>query len=250
VTTAALFVLALPVPATAAPTPSVTITDATVIEGNSGTLNATFTIQVAPRPRNCCPLQVSWATAPGSAATPADYTSSSGTVSLTRVFSSRVVSVPVVGDVLDESNETFVVDLSNLVGTPGQIGDAQGLATITDDDPLPALSVNDVSVTEGNSGSTTATFDVSLSAASAKTVTVDWATADGSATHPGDYAAGSGTVTFVPGDVTETIAVTVNGDVTAELDETFRLVLSAPSNAVLGDAEARWARSWTMSSSP
>jgi large repetitive protein len=235
VTTAALFVLALPVPATAAPTPSVTITDVTVPEGNAGTVNATFTIQVAPRPRNCCPLQVSWATAPGSATAPADYTTSSGTVSLSRAVSTRTVSVPIVGDAIDESNETFVVNLTNLVGTPGQIGDAQGVATITDDDPLPTISINDASVTEGNAGTTTATFTASLSSASGKTVTVDWATAPGTATAGTDYVAASGSRTIAAGATGTTIAVTVNGDVLDEVNETFGLTLSNPGNATIAD---------------
>ena len=81
---------------------------------------------------------------------------------------SKVVSVPIAGDAIDEPSETFVVNLTNLVGSPGQIGDSQGVATITDDDSAPTLSVNDVTVTEGNAGTTTATFTVSLSAASGK----------------------------------------------------------------------------------
>jgi hypothetical protein len=234
---AAVFVLAVPAPAAAAPTPIVRITDVTVTEGTGGTVNASFTISAAPSPKACCALQVSWSTAPGSAVTPADFTASSGTISLTKNAPSKVVSVPVAGDAIDEANETFVVNLTNLVGSPGQIGDAQGLATITDDDPLPLLSVNDVTVTEGDAGTTTATFNVTLSAASGKTVTVDWATADDSAIQPGDFAAASGTLTFAAGDTSETIPVAVNGDVTAELDETFRVILSAPSNADLGDDE-------------
>ena len=80
------------------------------------------------------------------------------------------------GDVVDELDETFGITLSN----PGNatIADGSGMGTITDDDAAPTLSVNDVSVAEGNAGTTTATFTVTLSAASGQTVTVDWATAD------------------------------------------------------------------------
>jgi hypothetical protein len=140
------------------------------------------------------------------------------------------------GDTLDEANETYTVTLSN----PGNatIADGSGLGTITDDDPAPTLSVNDVSVTEGNAGTTTATFTVTLSAASGQAVTADWATANGEATQPTDYVAGSGTLSFVPGDTSETLAVTVNGDLTAELDETFVVNLSALSNAGPADLQA------------
>ncbi|HUF60395.1 MAG TPA: Calx-beta domain-containing protein [Actinomycetota bacterium] len=66
-------------------------------------------------------------------------------------------------------------------------------------------------------------------------MTVDWATADDDATQPTDCVAASGTLTFVPGDTSEPIVVTVNGDGTAELDETFLVTLSAPGNATIGD---------------
>jgi large repetitive protein len=233
---AGLLLLAVPVPATAAPTPSVTITDVTVTEGTGGTVNASFTIQAAPAPRLCCSLQVSWATASGSATSPADFTASSGTVSLTKTSASKVVSVPVVGDAINEANETFVVNLSNLTGgPPGVIGDAQGVATITDNDPVPVLSVNDVSVTEGNAATTMATFTVTLSAASGRAVTFNWTTAAGSATAGTDYVAGSGSKTIAAGVTTATVAITVNGDLADELDETFGITLSAPVNATIGD---------------
>jgi large repetitive protein len=232
---AGLLVLAIPVPSMAARTPSVTITDVTVTEGTGGTPNANFTIQATPAPRLCCAIQVSWATASVSATAPADFTSSSGTVSLTNNSASKVVSVPVVGDALNEANETFVVNLSNLVGSPGKIGDAQGVATITDDDPTPVLSVNDVSVTEGNAGTTTMTFTATLSAASGKTVTFDWATAAGSATQGVDYVAATGSGTIAAGSTGTSIGVTVNGDVLDEPNETFGMTLSNAVNATIGD---------------
>ena len=71
------------------------------------------------------------------------------------------------------------------------VADSQGQGTITDDDPTPSLSINDVTVTEGNTGTTSATFNVTLSAASGQTVIVNYATADGTATAGSDYAATS-----------------------------------------------------------
>ena len=86
-----------------------------------------------------------------------------------------------------------------------------------------------MTVTEGNSGTANATFTVSLSAASGQTVTVNYATADGTAVAPGDYTAGSGTLTFTPGVTTQTITVPVNGDTLGEANETFFVNLSGPS---------------------
>ena len=101
---------------------------------------------------------------------------------------------------------------------------------------LPALTVNSVSVTEGQSGTTPATFTVTLSPVSTQTVTVNYATANGTATAGSDYVAESGTLTFAPGVSTRPISVTINGDTTVEPNETFSVTLSSPANAVLGTA--------------
>ena len=102
----------------------------------------------------------------------------------------------------------------------------------------PAASINDVTVTEGNTGTTVnAAFTVTLSRASAGQVTISYATADGTAIAPADYQANSGTVTFVPGDVSETITIAVVGDGLDEPNETFVVNLSAPVGASLADAQ-------------
>ena len=232
---AAIAIVALPLVATAAPTPSVTISNITVTEGTGAAVMASFTIKASPRPGNCCPLQVHWATAPGTATSPADFTTSSGNVTLTRANSQRVVSVPVVGDASDEPNETFVVNLSNLTGSPGAIGDAQGVATITDDDNPPVLSIDDVSAAEGNAGTATASFTASLSAPTSSQVTFAFATTAGSATAGTDYTAASGSKTIPAGSSTVPINVVVKGDTVDEPDETFGVTISAPVNATIGD---------------
>jgi hypothetical protein len=88
-------------------------------------------------------------------------------------------------------------------------------------DCKPEITINDVSVTEGNSGTVNATFTVTLSTASTQTIRVDFATAEGTATAPPDYQANSGTLTFNPGDLTKTLTVLVNGDTMDEPNETF-----------------------------
>src|SRR4029078_3486494 len=92
---------------------------------------------------------------------------------------------------------------------------------------LPALSVNDVTVTEGNSGTVSATFNVALSPAAIGTVTVGFATANGTATAGSDYVASSGTLTFNPGNTVKTVTVAVNGDTTGEGNEHFVVTLCA-----------------------
>ena len=98
----------------------------------------------------------------------------------------------------------------------------------------PSLSINNVSVTEGETGTINAVFTVSLSAASSQTITVHYATADGTATvADNDYLATSGTLTFAPNQTTATIPVPVVGDRIAEANETFSVNLSQPTNAFL-----------------
>ena len=92
------------------------------------------------------------------------------------------------------------------------------------------ISINDVSVQEGNSGPITMSFTVALSASSTSPVTVDYATSNGTATAGADYTAVSGTLTFSPGETTKTITVPIFGDTDAEPDETFALTLSNPSS--------------------
>ena len=98
---------------------------------------------------------------------------------------------------------------------------------------IPTLSVADATVVEGNAGTATLSFPVALSAKSTDTVSVDYATADGTATQPADYAAASGTLTFKPGETAKEIAVSVVGDLNIEPDETLTLTLSNPQKATI-----------------
>ena len=110
--------------------PSVSISDARVVEGNSGTTNAIFTVSLsAPSPN---PVTVSYATADGTATSPADYTASSGSLTFAPNETSKTIAVPVVGDALAEPDETFSVNLSN--ASNATIGDPQGIGTIANDD--------------------------------------------------------------------------------------------------------------------
>jgi Ca2+-binding RTX toxin-like protein len=138
------------------------------------------------------------------------------------------------GDAPVEADETFFVNLSN--ATNGTIIDSQGQGTILNDD-VARISINDVADDEGNAGLTPFTFTVSLSTFSFQTITVQYATADGSATAPSDYTATSGTLSFNPGETSKTVTVPVHGDTVIEPDETFTVNLSSPTNAVLLDAQ-------------
>jgi uncharacterized repeat protein (TIGR01451 family) len=108
---------------------------------------------------------------------------------------------------------------------------------VTGEPGPPSISIGNASVTEGDSGSVNAPFNVTLSEDSPNTVTVDYATGDDTATAPEDYLQSSGTVTFAPGDTSETINVSVVGDTLDEPDETFFVNLSNPQNATISDGQ-------------
>jgi hypothetical protein len=99
----------------------------------------------------------------------------------------------------------------------------------------PSLTINDATVTEGNLGTVAATFTVTLSSASSQPVTVNYATADGSATGGSDYQSISGTLTFSPGQLSKTISVAITGDRVGETDEIFSVLLTNAANAFLPD---------------
>ncbi|MCP3978681.1 MAG: hypothetical protein GY716_05020, partial [bacterium] len=177
--------------------PSLSINDVPVAEGNSGSTNATFTVTLNAVSGKT--VTVNYASADNTATTAdSDYTSASGTLTFNPGVTTQTVDVPVNGDAKDEDNETYYVNLSG--PSNATISDSQGLGTINNDDTPPSLSINDVPVTEGNSGSANATFTVTLNAVSGKTVTVNYASADNTATTAdSDYTSASGTLTFNPG---------------------------------------------------
>src|SRR5262249_2074277 len=100
---------------------------------------------------------------------------------------------------------------------------------------FPLVGISDVSVSEGNSGTRAATFSVDLSAPSDVNVTVNYTTANGTATAPSDFAAASGTLTFLAGETSKQVTVNVNGDRLPEPNETFFVKLSSATSAVIAD---------------
>lgn len=119
-------------------------------------------------------------------------------------------------------------------GSPGSVGNDVPTSYVLNGVVLgagaPSLNISSVSVNDGSAG-TTADFTVTLSQASSKTVTVNYATADGTAHAGTDYEAASGTLTFSPGTLSQSLSVTINPDTTAKANLTFQVNLSSPSGA-------------------
>ena len=165
----------------AAAVPTISISDVTLAEGNAGT--ATATLNVALSAASSQTVTVNYATANGTAIAGADYQAAGGTLTFSPGQTVKSISVPVSGETLVELNETFSVNLSGAQNAT--ILDSQGVATITNDDSA-SLSINDVTLAEGNAGTTSFTFTVTLSAAVDAPATVSFATADGTATTAGE----------------------------------------------------------------
>ncbi|MBI5386751.1 MAG: DUF11 domain-containing protein [Verrucomicrobia bacterium] len=214
--------------------PTLSIVDAEVVEGNGGTTPATFRVQLFPACGQT--VSVNYATSAGGAAS-ADYQSVSGTLTFAPGETNKAITVPVKGDILNESNEVFTVSLANPVNAV--LGRGQAAGTILNDDPQPTLLIYDAAVAEGNFGETNALFVLNLSAPSDRTVTVIYSTYYGGTATPGtDYLTTNGVLVFLPGSTVQTIAVRVKGDTTIESTETFFLNLDSIQNASWGNSQA------------
>jgi probable HAF family extracellular repeat protein len=142
-------------------------------------------------------------------------------------------------DLVNEVPAGWTPENATAINDAGQIAaDANGHAVLlTPILPPPTIATNNASVIEGNSGTTSAVFTVTLSAPSAVPVTVSYTTSDGTATAGSDYQATAGTLTFAPGETTKTITVGVIGDRLGEPNETFVVNLSGPTNATLASGQ-------------
>jgi len=203
-------------------------------ENDSGVVSYVMTVALSSP--SALQITVAYGTSDGSATlADNDYQATSGVLTFAPGETTRLVTVLVNGDTINEANETFSLNLST--PTNATLGVATATNTVTNDDPVPAVSISPAtaSILEGDAGATPGVYTVSLSAVSGQTVTVAYATSDGSATlADGDYQAASGVLTFAPGETSKPVTVLANGDTANEANESFTLSLSAPANATLG----------------
>ena len=224
--------LATGVDVAAQQSPSISVRDAVVAEGNAGTTQATFVVALsAPSSQT---VSCSFATSNGTATAGSDYVAASGTVSFAPGEVEKSVVVLVNGDTVDETQETFFLDISNVQNAT--VGSSRGTGFINDDDG-PTISINDVSITEGNSGTKLATFTLTLSGPSVEAIAVRAVTTAGTATAASDYNSINLVVIFQPGTVTRPVDVEIIGDTNLELNETFSVNLSDAFGTTIADGQ-------------
>ncbi len=219
----------------------------TVVEGAAGTTTvANFTVTLSTP--SSFTVTVDYATAPGTtnpATAGVDYASASGTLTFQPGTTSQTAPVTVIGDDLDEgASETFFLDLTN--PTNATIQTARGTGTITDDD-VARFSVADVSVVEGNSGTTNVTLTVTMGATLSTDASVKYYTQDGTAkVADGDFVGISNGVPatavvlpFPAGTLSQQVTVQVNGDAVREVsNEYFYLKLTGATGTTIADGQA------------
>jgi uncharacterized delta-60 repeat protein len=210
------------------PTTFLSINDVSVNEGHAGSTTIDFTVTLSAA--SVDEVTVQFLTANGSATSGSDFLSTGGTLTFAPGETSKTISVDILGDRLGENDESVTVNLSNAVNAG--YADNQGVGTIVDDEPR--VTINDVSMTEGNSGTKNFVFTVTLSAAYDDAVTVSYQTSNGTATTGNnDYVALSGSLTINPGETSKTVTIQVKGDKKRESNETFNVNLLNPSSNAL-----------------
>ena len=191
-------------------------------------------------------VRVPWATVAATATADEDFGAGAGTLTFDAGVRSRTVVVTITDDALDESRESFHVDL----GTPHNavLGVERGTVAIRDDDPRPTIAVEGPSPAQPNEGDGYVEYYLTLDAASGRRVEVSYATADGAAPEAvdpwppalagEDYERTAGRLTFARGDSRKTVRIPILQDAVHERREEFRFTVSDPHDAELNADEA------------
>jgi Calx-beta domain-containing protein/uncharacterized protein DUF4214 len=219
---------------TPTPTPAalVSISDVDQVEGNSGTTSFTFTVSLSATSSQT--VSVTYTTADAMAQAGSDFQAANGVLTFAPGETSKQITVLVNGDNQVEPNETFLVNLYNLINAGA--GKVTGTGTILNDDaisPTTALQFAQPSYSvQEDLGVLTVT--VIRTGDTSVATTVDYRTVDGSAIQKADFEYSAGTLIFAPGETGKTLQILLNEDMYLEGNESFSVVLNNPTGAVLG----------------
>jgi hypothetical protein len=218
----------------AAGVPNVSLSDSVTVNETVGGVNANFTVTLsAPTTHR---VTINYATVDGTAEQGSDYTATSGALVLQPGATSGNVAVPILDDLLDETNETLTFRVTpNL----GNISDAESTVTINDNDEPPSISITaGPGATEGDGfPGSLVSFLIKLSAPSGQDVTVSYATSPFTAS-ANDFFGASGTFTMFAGQTEQEIVVPVLPDRLSEGDEFFFVNLTGVANATIEHGKA------------
>ena len=220
--------------------PQISISNAAVIASTTSTTTASFVVSLSAR--SVPAVTVVFATSDGTAKAGVDYVAAPPTtLTFMAGQTQQSVSVTVNSEQASAPDTNFAVTLSQPSGAVISRSSGLGVAEILNPQTFPTVSIGPANVIASTSGPTKATFTVSLSAAFNQPVTVDYATADGTAKAGVDYVAIASTpLTFMPGQIQQTLSVTVEPQTIGTLSKTFNVMLSnqSPSNITIPTSPA------------
>ena len=207
--------------------PTISITDGTIIEANA---NSTLTISLSAPSGKV--VDVSYSTMDNTTEA-GDYTAANSQISFAPNEQTKTINIGILDDAIDEDNETLQVQLYGAQNA--SIADAIGEITITDNDAAPTVSIADT--TTLNEASTPVSLQITLSGASEKTISVDYATQSTGSASSSDYDSVNASVNFVPGDTVKTITVPIKDDSLAEGNETFEVTIDNTTNTTVATGQ-------------
>jgi chitinase len=220
--------------------PQATVLAASAAEGDSGTVMMNFTMRLSAA--TTAPVTFKYSTANGTAVAGTDYQATSGSVVVPAGATTAQVPVAVLGNTATQANRTFTLQLT--AATNGLRSNTAATGTILDDDgghvptpPAPAVYIGDTYIVRGTDPATgpSAVFNVWLTQPATTTTSVQYSTTNGSAIAGADYATTTGTATIAAGQTQTLVSVPARGVAGSAPTVFFKVLLSAPVGAVLGD---------------
>ena len=215
--------------------PEVSVGDASIIEGTSGTRSMKFPLSISSPPASGKTVTVYWSTAPGTAGS-SDFTPTKGKAVFTGSQVFKMLSVPVKPDATSEQNELMYLVAAGVDG--GENHRERGTGTIVNDDPGSGvrLAVSDASVVEGDSGVRSLVVPIALTTSATSDVLINWSTqATGSATPGLDFTTRSGTAKIATTRQFVLLTIPILADASSEGTETFQIVVNTASGATVID---------------
>ncbi|MFN9717093.1 MAG: Calx-beta domain-containing protein, partial [Planctomycetota bacterium] len=216
------------------PEPVLTIADTLIVEGNTGELLVTVRVNMS-RP-SALPVTFQYQTLDGTAIAGRDYLAAAGTRTIYAGATLQTFTIRLRNDRIDEDAETLRVVLPSVIN--GSAVPNGATITIEDNDPPPELAISNATIVEGDSTNVTSSLLLRLSTASERSISVDFQTANHTAKAGIDYQTASGTVIFLPGQISANLNLTSVADLNDEPSRAFRVILSSPVATVLTNTTA------------